>query len=295
MKPYLNLGCGKRFHPSWTNIDFTCTGEGVIAHDLTQGIPFPDGSFEVVYHSHVLEHFSKSGAVDFMRECYRVLQPGGIIRVAVPDLERIASEYLKNLRQAINGDTEAACKYDWILLEMYDQTVRNTSGGDMAAYLYQEEIPCEAYVYERIGEEARQIRAHYLAKKQHLHTATMPEPTAAMPSSTVDVIKNLLRPFKHWLKRLLFHYEMEYYAQQRAYFKKQEKFLEIGKFRMSGEIHQWMYDRYSLGRLLQQCGFTDIQVKTAFDSAIPEWHTFELESKNGVIYKPDSLFMEARK
>lgn len=111
----------------------------------------------------------------------------------------------------------------------------------------------------------------------------------------MDIVKNLLRPFKHWLKRLLFAYEMEYYVKQQAYFRAQEQFLEIGKFRMSGEVHQWMYDRYSLSLLLHQCGFKDISIKTAFESAILNWNTFELESKNGIVYKPDSLFMEARK
>jgi hypothetical protein len=41
---YLNLGCGDYYHPDWTNVDIISTGEGVIAHDLTQGIPFPDAS-----------------------------------------------------------------------------------------------------------------------------------------------------------------------------------------------------------------------------------------------------------
>lgn len=71
---YLNLGCGDRFHPSWTNINFTSTGAGVIAHDLKQGIPYPDNYFDVVYHSHVLEHFPKDAAETFIRECDRVLR-----------------------------------------------------------------------------------------------------------------------------------------------------------------------------------------------------------------------------
>ncbi len=295
LKPYLNLGCGRRFHPEWTNIDFVSNSEYVITYNLLNGIPFPDESFEVVYHSHILEHFTKTDGKKFLEECFRVLKPDGIIRIAVPDLEQIATEYLKNLRQAAAGDTEAACRYDWIMLEMYDQTVRNTSGGEMAAYLYQEEIPCEQYIYERIGEEARQIRANYLRRKQELPMVIMPETAENASITSINLLKTLLRPLKHWLKRLLFAYEMEYYAQQQAAFKAQEQFLKIGRFRMGGEIHQWMYDRYSLSRLLEQCGFTDIRVRTAFDSSIPEWQTFGLESKNGVIYKPDSLFMEARK
>jgi predicted SAM-dependent methyltransferase len=90
----LNLGCGNRYHPDWTNVNFTSTGDGVIAHNLTQGIPFPDNYFDVVYHSHVLEHFPKAQAEDFIKDCYRVLCPQGILRVVVPDLEEIARTYL---------------------------------------------------------------------------------------------------------------------------------------------------------------------------------------------------------
>ncbi|MCS7029371.1 MAG: methyltransferase domain-containing protein [Bacteroidia bacterium] len=88
---------------------------------------------EVVYHSHVLEHFSKSDGKKFLQECYRVLKPNGIIRIDILDLERIVKEYLKNLELALQGNTQAQYKYEWIMLEMYDQAVRARSGGDMAA------------------------------------------------------------------------------------------------------------------------------------------------------------------
>jgi hypothetical protein len=39
---YLNLGCGARYHPAWTNIDIAPRGSSVIAHDLSAGIPLPD-------------------------------------------------------------------------------------------------------------------------------------------------------------------------------------------------------------------------------------------------------------
>ncbi len=58
---------------------------------MRQGIPFPDRSFDVVYHSHVLEHLSKSEASKFLKECSRVLRPQGVLRVVVPDLEEIAN------------------------------------------------------------------------------------------------------------------------------------------------------------------------------------------------------------
>src|SRR5574344_1513960 len=80
-KEMLNLGCGRCFHKDWINVDYSSCDESVIAYDLTKKLPFEDNSFEVIYHSHLLEHFEKSFAPIFLKECYRVLKKGGIIRI----------------------------------------------------------------------------------------------------------------------------------------------------------------------------------------------------------------------
>ena len=107
----LNLGCGYRYHSDWTNINFVSTAENVIAHNLKDGIPFSDNSFDVVYHSHVLEHLSKSEAEPFLKECYRVIRPQGVLRVVVPDLEDIARMYLHSLEQSSLGLQELEQNY----------------------------------------------------------------------------------------------------------------------------------------------------------------------------------------
>jgi hypothetical protein len=57
-----------------------------------------------------------------------------------------------------------------------------------------------------------------------------------------------------------------------------------------------MYDRYSLGRLLRECGFVEIVQRLASESYIEKWSNFNLDTQpDGTIYKPDSLFMEALK
>lgn len=111
----------------------------------------------MVYHSHLLEHFSRHNALNFAQECYRVLKPGGIIRVAVPDLERIARMYLHSLEKALQGQDGWQHNYEWMTLELYDQTVRERSGGSMVEYLKQDPIPNELFIYERAGVEARRI------------------------------------------------------------------------------------------------------------------------------------------
>ncbi|MGK7940288.1 MAG: glycosyltransferase [Crocosphaera sp.] len=252
---YLNLGCGTQFHPDWVNIDFVSTQEGVMAHDLRQGIPFEDASFDVVYHSHVLEHFSRPEAERFLEECHRVLRPQGIIRVVVPDLEQIAKLYIKALEKASGGSEEWADNYNWILLELFDQVARNQGGGDMAGYLADETIPNESFVVERIGFEGENLM------KQ-------------------------LRPIREQLQPpLSFNPETDDF---------EETALKIGKFRLSGEVHQWMYDRYSLQRLLTKTGFTDFKVCEANESRIPDFDTFGLDIQpDGKVRKPDSLFVEA--
>lgn len=282
MMKYLNLGCGYRYHPAWINIDFVSTGPGVIAHDLRKGIPYPDNYFDVVYHSHVLEHFPKHEATGFIGECYRVLKPGGILRVAVPDLERIVREYLQNLELALRGDEQAAHNYDWIMLEMYDQTVRNEPGGEMAKYLRQENLPNEEYIYKRIGEEGRAIRRGFLEQRK------VQNKILTVEEEKYSLWKQVLRKGKQLLRSVLFKNSSIYSSQNYEAYR-------IGKFRLSGEVHYWMYDRYSLKRLLEEIGFRQVSVKSPFNSDIPEWNKFGLEVKDGIVLKPDSLFMEAYK
>ncbi len=86
---YLNLGCGDCYHQDWTNIDLNSNNSQVLSHDLRRGIPFPEASFDVVYHSNIIEHFQRDDALLFMKECFRVLKPGGILLVATPNLEQI--------------------------------------------------------------------------------------------------------------------------------------------------------------------------------------------------------------
>lgn len=278
----LNLGCGRHFHPAWINVNFTSTGEGVIAHNLTQGIPFPDASFDVVYHSHVLEHFSKTAAEAFLRECYRVLRRQGVLRVAIPDLEQIARTYLIALEQASSGSQEWASNYEWIVLEMYDQTVRNKSGGEMTAYLFRDHLINEKFVLERCGLEAKNLIAAGRQNWQQPQPATVP---ASQPKSLLKQIYRFVR-YPAYRQELLL----------KLLLGKGYSALQIGRFRQSGEVHQWMYDRYSLALLLEKCGLENIIQRTAAESYIPDWASFNLDTElDGTVYKPDSLYMEAIK
>jgi predicted SAM-dependent methyltransferase len=68
----------------------------------------------------------------------------------------------------------------------------------------------------------------------------------------------------------------------------------VGRFRLGGEVHRWMYDSYSMAKLLSSCGFTDIRSCAANESRIDGFVHYGLDTlADGTVYKPDSFFMEA--
>jgi SAM-dependent methyltransferase len=273
----LNLGCGSRFHPDFINIDAVSTSPCVKAHDLLKGIPFSDDSFDVVYHSHLLEHLSREHAREFLRECHRVLKTGGVIRIAVPDLEQIARGYLDTLERAQENPLSGQADYDWMMLELYDQAVRERSGGGMLDYLVQDVLPNEAFIYRRIGFEAR--RVIQAAREGSGGKGDLTRRSRRF----LDRLRSARNTLRAACLRLLLS-------------DKERRALEIARFRLRGEIHLWMYDRYSLARLLIETGFRHPAQRAAQESRIPGWAAYQLDADaDGLVYKPDSLFMEAVK
>ena len=236
----LNLGSSARVAPGWNNVDSSWLlrlarrprlaallhkvglvsdyrydrlrqlDRDVVCWDLRGGIPFADGTFDVVYHSHVLEHIRREAASAFLVECRRVLRPGGILRVVVPDLEQLSRDYLEVVQrlpdQARREEHAAAVD------EIFDQMVTR-----------------------------------------------VPRARATMP------------PLVRLLETIL-----------------------VGDTARSGEQHFWMYDRFSLSWLLQECGFIDVNPAGPSSSRIAGWEGFRLDTEaNGAVYKPGSLYVEA--
>src|SRR4030095_981478 len=86
--------------------------------------------------------------------------------------------YMRKLTAALGNDPSGCLDYQWILLEMFDQTVREKSGGEMFPYLSQFPLPNEAFVYERIGEEGRNIVTCIAQQRQ----SSLPDPEPAQDS-----------------------------------------------------------------------------------------------------------------
>lgn len=103
----LNLGCGRNIMPGWINADLTARNPEVFTMDATRPFPFPDNSFDYVFSEHMFEHLDLCGQQNMMRECHRVLRPGGILRLAMPNFD-----FLIDLVN--NPDSEINRRYlDW--------------------------------------------------------------------------------------------------------------------------------------------------------------------------------------
>lgn len=83
----LQLGAGTNNFPQWLNTDiFPEKGQAYL--DATQPFPLPNGSVHYIFAEHVVEHITYAQALFMLKECRRVLAPGGKIRLVTPDLTR---------------------------------------------------------------------------------------------------------------------------------------------------------------------------------------------------------------
>jgi predicted SAM-dependent methyltransferase len=269
----LNIGCGSSLHPEWTNIDLVASSPNVQSHDVRKGLPYPDRYFDACYSSHVLEHHTQTDAKNLVSECFRVLKPQGVVRVVVPDLESIVRSYLHTLEQVEAGIMEAEPDYTWMTLELLDQIVRSSKGGEMINYLSSPNLQNKQFVKSRIGWEAEQ---NWLQQEEKTNWQKLKSKSWSwlLHNLRICLAQNIVKITAGKEAKLAF---------------------DEGLMRNTGEIHRWMYDRFSLRRLLSKVGFKDVLVCRADESRIPEFNTYSLDMVEGVVRKPDSLFIEGIK
>lgn len=264
----INLACGDKLcqQPGWVNADHKPSAKDVLKINLQKSLPFEDNTFNVVYHSQFIEHLPMNKAHHFLNECYRILKPNGILRIVTPDLENQATEYLRNLQMILHSPCveEVRLRYEWIRLEMLDQLTRHTSGGDMLGFLASSGENIRNYICQRLGRSGENL---------------IPAPRN---STRMKTSKHIVRVIK---KNLI---------------EKLNKMvpdpLRVGTFRLSGEAHLCMYDKYLLSMILSECSFENIEHVSAMESRIPNWDITLLDCDSlGNPDDPASLFMEAVK
>ena len=267
----LNFGCGTRYAPGWTNIDFHGDGTYVKRVNLLAGFPFPDNSFDVVYSSHVLEHFMPQQAAYLVRESHRVLKPGGILRTVVPDLEASCKEYLRIL--ALNdSDPEKVKLYNWIKVELLDQLVRTSSAGEMGPLILDVMKSNDQSMIEYIRSRVESNLNPHSEPETLMRRFARITPGKVMTKLTyvyLDLVSRLvpgnLRPM-------------------------------VWSGTSIGEKHRWMYDRFGLALLLQECGFENVKFLAFNESDVAGFCEDRLDSHaDGKPYKNVSIYCEAAK
>ena len=90
----LNWGCGRAGAPGWINADVQC-GPGIdLSGDIREGLPLETGSIDYAVSVHALQEIPYAEVVPVMQELRRVLKPGGVLRLVLPDLDKAIRAYL---------------------------------------------------------------------------------------------------------------------------------------------------------------------------------------------------------
>jgi predicted SAM-dependent methyltransferase len=89
-EPRLQVGSGQVRLPGWLNTDVLW---GAFYLDVSRPLPLPAATFTYAFGEHVIEHITERQGVQLLRELYRVLRPGGVIRMTTPDLQKIIALY----------------------------------------------------------------------------------------------------------------------------------------------------------------------------------------------------------
>ena len=274
MLKLVNIGCGGVYHSDWINLDKLPRSEHIQNYDISRPLPLEADSVDACYSSHVLEHLTPEQAKKFVADCERVLKPEGIIRLVVPDLEAIVKVYLQCLAEASTQNILAEANYDWILLELFDQMLRSQPGGQMKNFLNQSPLLNKDFIGDRLGQEAAGFWQEKTPPPSLYTRLRLKGWSWLIQKSRLLIAEALVGLIAGSQARLA---------------------LKTGLFRQSGEIHQWMYDRFSLTRLLETQGFEAVEICSAWQSAIPNFPDYQLDTIGAQVRKPDSLFIEARK
>jgi len=87
----LHLGSGRTRLEGWLHSDLEPTGSDCIKLDMARPFPFPDNAFQYIASEHSIEHIKYEEGKHALKECWRVLAPGGLLRISTPDLSLLAA------------------------------------------------------------------------------------------------------------------------------------------------------------------------------------------------------------
>jgi SAM-dependent methyltransferase len=272
----LNLACGIYYisNSDWVNVDWEANSSNVQQMNLSKPLRFENEKFDFVYTSHFIEHTTYLQAEMLLKECYRVLSPGGIIHIITPDFEKICREYL---RQIESGSLQ---KSEFVKFTLIDQMVRNKPGGESGAWraLSQGNTDLKEFMSLWAGAPVGHRQSKSFAKSRLLF-----------------FWKNITRALKnpHSLKRNAL---WKYYKMISLFFPKWFRDQHIA-FCRPGERHLYLFDFKSLKALMEKVRFTEI-LRSSAGSSISGRNDFlqlDLDLQGNPRKVEESMYIEARK
>jgi len=251
----------ERLDREWEVVRFAPPFHGVSGTDrmidAARPLPFAGNRFNAIYARRILEHLAPDEAHAFVKEARRLLAANGILRVSVPDTESLARDYLAAVERARTDPQPHIIEDVHAKRLVYmDQFVRRVPGGALARHI----------VSGRMSEESlRHALGDALGTRDEAVKSRMPPAAPAWRQRLKEAGRVLLR--RRWVH--------ETHARR--------------------EAHLWIYDRFSLPRLLLDAGFTDIRVVGPDTSAIAGWQRWTLDvSDSGAHPFEPSLIVEGR-
>ncbi len=137
----LHLGCGKRHIPGFVHIDAIDYPHIDHVASIDNLSFIPDDSIELIYNCHVLEHFKRRDVDRVLREWFRVLKPGGVLRISVPDFAKLCEVYLKerNIDRVIGAlfgrqDYLYNIHYNVFDFDSLSKSLQNAGFGNVSRY-----------------------------------------------------------------------------------------------------------------------------------------------------------------
>jgi predicted SAM-dependent methyltransferase len=109
----LHLGAGGNSKAGWLNTDIEPI-RGQVYLDVTERFPIPDGAIHYIYHEHLIEHIPYPQGMAMLKESYRVMAPGGKIRIVTPNLSKFIGLFAEGKSpQAEKYMVEKMAWHDW--------------------------------------------------------------------------------------------------------------------------------------------------------------------------------------
>jgi predicted SAM-dependent methyltransferase len=272
---YINLACGSVFldNSNWINFDYASSSKAVKKANLLKRLPLKREIADLVYSSHFLEHIPYTKVTDFLNEILRIIKPGGVVRLVLPDLENMANSYV-NLRKL--GDHQKA---DFLVLEMIDQCVRNVGGGQLGVFYSKIKNYPDQYksmiefIRERTGEDLttydfkQKLNYNFFSKN--------------IESILAAIVRRIQR---YWIKIVILALPSAFRDQN----------ISLASI---GERHHWVWDFHSLKKVLDTVGFVDVKRVSANTSIIKDFpfYPLDVDDKGKPRKGAESMYIEATK